>query len=104
MYQTLYDEAGFSGLGERCAALIERCAPRMMVAGGGGLPGLWREHSPVMSAETKAAIRSEWLDAQPGGSGQAAQRSSRAILEAIAEKHAVHYQTVCKVTRELRGA
>lgn len=97
MYQTIYDETGVSGIAARCEALIDRCAPRMMVAGGGGLPGLWRE---TLTAETKTAIMAEWIAAERArveGVG------SRQIMEAIAEKHRVHYQTVCRLTRDLRA-
>ncbi len=102
MYHTTYDEreAGISGIGARCAALIERCAPRMMVAGGGGLPGLWREQAPVLTEKVKAAIREEWHVASTVRQEGV---SSRQIMEAIAERHDVHYQTVCRVTRGLRG-
>jgi hypothetical protein len=72
--------------------MIQRCAPRLMKIGGRG----FSEGALPLTEAQREAIRARWrLFATEGG-------DSRELLERIAEVFGVTYNTVCRVTRDLR--
>jgi hypothetical protein len=78
------------GIAARCLALIERHAPRMMVAGGGGLKQEMLGSGRRLTPEHREAIRAS-LRATNG-----------TAMYRLGKEHGVSQGTVCKIWQKMQ--